>query len=474
MCGILGLYAPYNVYDELLFGMNTLQHRGQDNAGMVIWGETLYLKKGKGLANVIFQDETSVEGKMGLGHIRYATQGDTSLENAQPFAVNKPFGLAMIHNGNVTNFEELRKFLSVSHGRVIRSSNDIELILQAFTLFLERSTSLGPDALFAAVEQTQALVQGAFATIALLAGRGILAFNDPYGIRPLCLGKKQNEKGETSYMFTSETTTLDYLGYEKVRHLDGGEAVYIDEARQIHSSRGFLRKRKSFCVFEYIYFAREDTVFFDRLVATEREAMGRTLAKHFRSAQLNPDIVIDVPSSSYFCAKGIADELGVPYERGLIKNNYIGRSFISPQQSLREQIVKQKLNVIRSYVEGKKVAVVDDSIVRGTTSKHIVKLLKQGGAREVYFVSASPPLKFPCVYGIDLSRKAEIIASSHSQEAIRRFIGAEALIYPTLEDLRAQFSPDEHCDACFSGVYPTQVNDELFLQMEREKSYAGR
>lgn len=475
MCGILGIYGEHDVYEELLYGLNTLQHRGQDNAGMLIFGEQIHLKKGRGLANSVFKDEESCEGKMGLGHIRYATQGDSSLLNAQPFEIHEPLKLAMVHNGNVTNFDSLRQLLLEEYHRPMRSNNDIELILNIFALALEEQNleSLTPSKLFTAVRKTQSQVDGAYATIALIADYGMLAFNDPNGIRPLILGRKYLAEGGVQYIIASETTCLDYLGYEKIQALQSGQAVFIDKMKKVHFFNG-IQKARAFCVFEYIYFAREDSIFYGRLVSTEREALGRMLARHFREADLRPDMVIDVPSSAYFCAQGIASELGVPYQRALIKNHYIGRSFISPNQKTRENLVKQKLNAIRKIVEGKKIAVVDDSIVRGTTSKYIVKLLKERGAQEVYFVSASPPLKYPCIYGIDISKKDEIIASSHSVEDIRKFIGAEALIFPNLSDLHSLFSPSLHCDACFSGKYPTKVNPELFESFQKEKELAKR
>lgn len=475
MCGVLGIYAPYDVYEELVHGLNTLQHRGQDNAGIVLYDKEFHIKKGRGLANFIFQDAEFQPGKMGLAHIRYATQGDTSLLNAQPFVMEEPLNLAMIHNGNVTNFENLRQELLEKHSLKMKTTNDLELMLHIFsqTLISQNDLKFTPQQIFAAVKETQSRVEGAYAAVVMIPGHGMLAFNDPNNIRPLILGVKINENAESSYIFASESTCLDYLGYQKIYTLEGGQAVYVDKDMKLHFFNG-LKRRKAFCVFEFIYFAREDSQFFERLVATEREKMGRALAKHFRKAQLKPDIIIDVPSSAYFCARGIADELGVPYQRGLVKNHYIGRSFISPNQTARNNLVKQKLNAVRSLVEGRKVAVVDDSIVRGTTSKHIVSLLRDRGAREVYFVSASPPLKHPCIYGIDISRQNEIIASTRSVEDIRQYIGADALIYPSLSDLHSLFSPSSHCDACFSGNYPTQVNQETFSTIAKEKASAGR
>lgn len=475
MCGVLGIYAPYDVYEELLYGLSTLQHRGQDNAGIATYGKNYFLKKGKGLASQVFENSDIPEAKMGIAHIRYATQGDTSLENAQPLILEKPFNLSIIHNGNITNFEDLNYELFNKDKRKAQTTNDAELILHVFSRALGRQNSVAFShrEIFKAVKETQNTVQGAYSVVMMIPGHGMLAFNDPNNIRPLILGVKINEDAESSYIFSSESTCLDYLGYQTIYSLEGGQAVFIDQDMKLHFYNG-IRSRRAFCVFEYIYFAREDSQFFGRLVAEEREKMGRALAKHFREANVNPDIIIDVPSSSYFCAKGIADELGVPYQRGIVKNQFVGRSFISPNQKVRDRLVRQKLNAVRSVVEGRKVAVVDDSIVRGTTSKHIVSLLRERGAREVYFVSGAPPLKYPCLYGIDISRKNEIIASKRSIEDIRQFIGADMLIYPDLEDLHSIFSPSLHCDACFSGVYPTKVGVETFMTFEKEKQLAGR
>lgn len=470
MCGVIGIYGNEDVYPEILSGLNTIQHRGQDSAGIVTLNRSFHVKKGPGLVNDVFDDGSTLPGDCGLGHVRYATQGSTSIENAQPFTVNYPFGIAMVHNGNVTNFEELRRSLRQDHYRLIETTNDIELILYQLVLALERRklNNFSPYELFRAVREVQSGVKGAYAIVAIIAGFGLLAFNDPNGIRPLVVGRK-----DKSFIVCSETTTLDYLGYDLIHELSAGETVFIDKNKELHTDQGTSHK-PAFCVFEYIYFAREDSIFSKRLVASQREALGRSLAKHFINANLKPDVVVDVPSSSFFCAQGIAEELGVPLRRGLVKNHYIGRSFISPNQKLRERLVRQKLNAISEIVKGKRVAVVDDSIVRGTTSKHTVKLLRDRGAKEIYFVSASPQLKHPCVYGIDLSKKNEMIASNNSVENIRQLIGADALIYPTLDDLYKVFSQKSHCSACFSGKYPTQINENTFTLIEQEKLASGR
>ena len=471
MCGILGLYGQDEVGKDLIHGLVALQHRGQDSAGVVTFDNTFRMQKGLGLVGSVFNDQNTARltGTCGLGHVRYATIGTNDVLDAQPIAVNYPFGLAMVHNGNVVNFQDLRRTLFEDHHRLLETSNDVALILYTFASQLERKdlSNLSVDDIFDTVEATQQRVNGAYSAIAIIANRGFLAFTDPWGIRPLVLGRKYSDRGMV-YAFASESTCFDYLGFETVRDLEPGEAVFIDQEHRLHQ-RICRRKTQGFCVFEYIYFAREDSIIHDRLVATERVGMGRALARTFQRTGLAPDIVIDVPSSAYFFASGLADELDVPYRRALSKNNHVGRSFISPTQALREACVRQKLNPIRDMIRGKKVAVVDDSIVRGTTSRHIVKMLRASGAEKVYFVSASPPIKCPCIYGIDMSIKREIIASHYSTEEITHYIGADAVVYQDLDDLRELYSDLSCCYACFSGEYPTGITEELLSEMEQER-----
>jgi amidophosphoribosyltransferase len=404
----------------------------------------------------------------GIGHVRYATQGSKDVLDAQPYAVNYPFGLAMVHNGNVINFNELRRQL-LARSRLLETSTDLELIVYSLTSELERADprSFSPEDVFKAVTATQQKVIGAYSTLTLLANQGFLAFTDPYGIRPLVMGEKKTEKGPV-FAFASETACFDCLGYQPVRDLGPGEAVFVDRNRKVHS-RICHRKAQAFCVFEYIYFAREDSSLHGRLVAGERVRMGRRLAATFRKTGLQPDIVIDVPSSAYFFASGLAEELGIPYRRGLAKNNHVGRSFIAPTQVERELMVRQKLNPIQGVVRGKKVAVVDDSIVRGTTSRHIVKLLREAGAKEVYFVSASPPIVHPCVYGIDMSIRREMLAAVAPQGERAARIGADAVVYQSLEDLQELYSDLPCCYACFSGKYPIDGSEALLAEIERER-----
>lgn len=476
MCGIIGINKNQNVTLEIIHGLTALQHRGQDSAGIVTFNGNFKIKKGVGHVSNVFQniDLEKYQGDCGLGHVRYATAGSTEAIDAQPFAVNYPFGLAMVHNGNVINFNSLRKELNEEHKRLIDTSNDVELILYTFAVNLEKNDlqNITVENIFDAVEKVQKSVKGAYSVLTIIANQGFLAFTDPYGIRPLIMGKKETSTG-VSYAFASETNVFDYLGYEVVRDLEAGETVFIDNDNNVHS-RILKQNKPSFCVFEYIYFAREDSIFHNRLVASERVKMGKMLSKNLKKSGLKPDIIIDVPNSAYFFASGLAEAVDIPYRRGLAKNRFIGRSFITPNQKKRESVVKQKLNPIKDIIKNHKIAVVDDSIVRGTTSRHLVNLLKKYGAKEVYFISASPQIKYPCIYGIDMSVKKEMIAAEKNETQIAKFINADSVIYQSLEDLQEMYSDFSICDACFSGNYPTGITKDLLEQIETEKLKSNR
>jgi amidophosphoribosyltransferase len=475
MCGILGLFGFEEVSREMAFGLTNLQHRGQDAAGIVTFADHFRIKKGNGLVGQIFTDEVLDELKapIALGHVRYATQGSLGTAHAQPIYMNYPFGLAMVHNGNVINFQDLSTALQQDH-RIIETTNDLELILYTLASHLERQPlrPLTPEAVFAAVQATQQAVHGAYATLTIMANQGMLAFTDPSGIRPLVMGKRVTGRGP-SFAFASETSCLESLGFQVVRELEAGEAVFIDAQRRVHS-RVLERHRPAFCVFEMIYFAREDATMRGRLVASERVRMGKLLAPRVRASGIDPEVIIDVPSSAYFFASGLAEELGVPYRRGLAKNKYVGRSFLFPTQDRRSLAVRQKLRPLRPVIEGRRVAVVDDSIVRGNTSKHLVELLRDGGAREVHFISAAPPVCFPCVYGIDMSVRTELIAAHNDVADIARFIRADSVVYQALDDLRGLYDGVGFCDACFSGEFPTGIDARLFEELERDRVAARR
>lgn len=477
MCGIVGIFGRVPVAERIVYALTAVQHRGQDAAGVVTFDGRFRLRKGRGLVADVFRepkDIADLQGNVGLGHTRYATQGSTEVLDAQPFTMSYPFGLAMVHNGNVTNFEALRSELLRDRQRVIETTNDLELLIYTLAHELERVgfKELTPEGVFDAVRALRAKVDGAYSTITLLAHKGVLAFRDAHGIRPLVYGRRETPRG-VEHAFASESTVFDYLGFELVRDLAPGETAFVDADGAVHFDvEGGVTP--AFCSFEHIYFAREDSTFDGHLVAGERVGMGRLLARAVRAQGLTPDVVIDVPSSAYFAASGLAEELGVPYRRGLTKNNHVGRSFIVPSQIDRERLVRQKLNPIGDVLAGKKVAIVDDSIVRGTTSTHIVRTVRESGAREVYMVSAAPPLRHPCVYGIDIARRAELIAATHDHEAVRSAIGADAVVYPEVAEFRALFAGRPHCFACFDGQYPTPVSEAERSSIEREKVASRR
>ncbi|RZK29358.1 MAG: amidophosphoribosyltransferase, partial [Hymenobacter sp.] len=412
-------------------------------------------------------------GNTGIGHVRYTTQGANDSDLAQPFTTSYPFGLAMVHNGNVINFRDVAKLLHEKYHVLPKTTNDLELIMYTFAseLRVKDLDRISVVDIFDAVETTQELVKGAYATVTIIAGQGLLAFTDPLGIRPLVMGRRDTPDGPV-YAFASESTCFDYLDFEFVENVGPGQAIFIDNDFKVHY-KNQQELPKAFCVFEQIYFAREDSTIHGRLVARERVRLGKILARKVVDAGLKPDMVIDVPSSGYFSASGLAEAIGVPYRRAMVKNNHMGRSFIVPTQAGREDVVKKKLNPIRAFVEGKKVAVVDDSIVRGTTSRRIVRLLREAGAAEVYFISSAPPLVSPCIYGIDMAMSTELIAANFTEEEICRYIEADKVIYQDLSDLQDLFAEERghggSCFACFTGKYPTGDVTRYLRHIQEER-----
>ncbi len=471
MCGIVGFKGHKKVIYELLMGLTALQHRGQDAAGIVTFKNKFHTKKGLGLVNNIFKPKhlKRLDGKIGVGHVRYTTHGSNEAVNAQPISASYPFGITMVHNGNVTNLDQMQETLYKEYHTLPETSNDLELILYTFASELKKKdlANVQVEDIFESVIHTQKKVKGAYSVIAAIANHGLLAFCDPHGIRPLIFGKRTvNEK--TTYGFASESTCFDHIGFERICDMKPGEIIFIDNDFKIHKSRGHESKA-NFCVFEYIYFARDDSIIHNKLVANQRVKMGKLLAGKVNTLGLKPDVVIDVPSSGYFAASGLAEALDIPYRRGLMKNNHIGRSFISPSQKEREDIIKRKLNPIREVVDGKKVAIVDDSIVRGTTSKRIVKMIRDAGAKEIYFISAAPPIAHPCMYGIDMSVSTELIAAQKSNSEICSYIGADALIYQSIDDLKVLFKDQATCMACLDGKYPTKKAKKALKSIEKER-----
>jgi len=465
MCGIVGVVsnAPVNqlIYDALLL----LQHRGQDAAGIVTQlDRKFFMHKAKGMVRDVFRTRNmrSLPGSCGLGQVRYPTAGNAySEEEAQPFYVNAPFGIVLVHNGNLTNAQALKAELFSTDHRHINTESDSEVLLNVLAHELERTTQgrpLTPDIVFGAVSAVHRRVRGSYAVIALIAGHGLLAFRDPYGIRPLCLGRGAD--GTT--LFASESVALEGTGHCFERDLAPGEAVFVALSGQVHARQCAAAPVLSPCIFEFVYLARPDSMLDGISVYQARLNLGETLAKRVIST-VPPneiDVVIPIPESSRPSATQLAHLLGIPYREGFVKNRYVGRTFIMPGQEVRKKSVRQKLNVIASEFKGRNVLLVDDSIVRGTTSKEIVQMARDAGARKVYLASAAPPVRFPNVYGIDMPTSDELVAHGRSVEEIRQIIGCDALIYQDVEGMKKAIGALNPrlagFDAsCFDGVYVT-------------------
>ena len=464
MCGIVGVVsnAPVNqtIYDALLL----LQHRGQDAAGIVTQQERkFFMHKAKGMVRDVFRTRNmrSLPGNCGLGQVRYPTAGNAfSEEEAQPFYVNAPFGIVLVHNGNLTNAHALKSELFSTDHRHINTESDSEVLLNVLAHEIERTTRglpLQPVDLFAAVRNVHKRVRGSYAVIALIAGHGVLAFRDPFGIRPLCMGKLDD-----STALASESVALEGIGYNFERNVDPGEAVFIDLQGKVYAEQCAASPQLNPCIFEFVYLARPDSVMDNISVYQARLNLGESLAKRVIST-VPPneiDVVIPIPESSRPSAAQLAQLLGLPYREGFVKNRYVGRTFIMPGQAVRKKSVRQKLNVIASEFKGRNVLLVDDSIVRGTTSKEIVQMARDAGARKVYLASAAPPVRYPNVYGIDMPTSSELVAHGRTVDEIREYIGCDALIYQDVDGMKKAIgSLNTHIQgfdaSCFDGIYVT-------------------
>ena len=426
MCGIVGIAGFMPVNQSIYDALTVLQHRGQDAAGIITIdaNNCFRLRKANGLVNDVFEARhmQRLQGNMGIGHVRYPTAGSSSASEAQPFYVNSPYGITLAHNGNLTNAHELRKKLFEEKRRHINTTSDSEVLLNVFAHELERAVDmpLRPDDVFAAVSRVHRQVRGAYAVVALIIGHGMVAFRDPNGIRPLVLGRRECEDGSVEHMVASESAALDVIGFELVRDVAPGEAIYISEQGELSSLQCADNPKLCPCIFEYVYFARPDS-FIDKVsVYAARVHMGQKLGEKIKRewADLDIDVVIPIPETSCDIALEIAQRLNKPYRQGFVKNRYIGRTFIMPGQSTRKKSVRQKLNPIGVEFKGKNVLLVDDSIVRGTTSKEIVMMAREAGAAKVYLASAAPPVKYPHVYGIDMPTRGELIATGRDAEQI--------------------------------------------------------
>ncbi len=475
MCGIAAIVSHQAVNQELYDALTVLQHRGQDAAGIVTCERgRLHLRKDNGLTRDVFTDDQmfKLKGNMGIAHVRYPTAGCTSSAEAQPFYVNSPFGLTLAHNGNLTNTEELKQALFLEDQRHINTDSDSEVLLNVFAHELQSlgKLDLSVDDIFQAVSGVHRRCRGAYAVVIMIAGVGILGFRDPHGIRPIVFGERKSEQG-SEFMIASESVALDVLGFELIRDIEPGEAVFIEESGTLHTKQCAESTDHCPCIFEYVYFARPDSII-DRIsVYKARLRMGEKLAKKVQREWLDHDIdvVIPIPDTSRTAALQMANILGVKYREGFIKNRYIGRTFIMPGQKMREKSVKQKLNAISLEFDGKNVLLVDDSIVRGTTSEQIIQMARDAGAKKVYFASAAPPVRYPNVYGIDMPAAHELIAHNRTEEEVCVAIGADKVIYQDLNDLidavRKGNQDIEHFDtSCFSKEYITGDIDDAYLE----------
>jgi amidophosphoribosyltransferase len=486
MCGIVGIVGKYPVNQALYDGLTVLQHRGQDAAGIVtVDNKTLRLRKANGLVKDVFEARhmQRLSGNMGIGHVRYPTAGSASTAEAQPFYTNSPFGIALAHNGNLTNSEELKDELFRVARRHVNTNSDSEALLNAFAheLDIHADMHVNPDHIFRAVANLHRKIRGGYAVVAVVIGHGLVAFRDPHGIRPLVMGKRETALG-TEYMVASESVALDADGFTVLRDVAPGEAVYITEDGELFSQQCAENPSYAPCIFEYVYFARPDSTIDNVSVYASRVAMGKKLGEKIKKewAHLDIDVVIPIPETSNDAALQIAHELGLPYRQGYVKNRYIGRTFIMPGQGERKKSVKRKLNAIWQEFKGKNVLLVDDSIVRGTTSQQIIDMAREAGAKKVYFASAAPEIRFPNVYGIDMPSANELIAHGHDVDSICKIIGADGLIFQSLEDLvdavRSENPELKRFEtSVFDGVYVTNDIDQAYLnRLDAQRNEAAK
>ena len=469
MCGIIGILNSENVSQTIYGGLLSLQHRGQDSAGIVTHnGEKVFVKKNTGLVTQAIKasDLDMLSGDMGIGHVRYTTAGASDLQNAQPFVITYPFGVAMASNGNTINYPELKKYLKEKGHVELTSKCDLEAILGLFihelTEELGDTQDIKAKHIFKVAEKVMALVKGSYSLVGLVGKHGLIAMRDPNGIKPLSFGKKNCKKG-TSYIFASETVALDTLGYDFIRDVEPGEVIFIERKTKALHSKKLVHAKHAHCMFEWIYFARPDSSINEKGVCEARLNLGRELAKLWNKK--NIDSVIPTPDTSRTAALTFSEATGIKYREGLIKNRYVARTFIMPKQSLRADAVKNKLNAIRSEVNEKRLALVDDSIVRGTTSKKIISLLRKAGAEEVHMLSSCPPITCPCIYGIDMPTKEELIAGHRTVEEVRKELNADTLTYQTTEGIKKAIGCSDLCMACLNGKYPVEGSEAVIEKM---------
>nr|VFK55110.1 MAG: amidophosphoribosyltransferase [Candidatus Kentron sp. TUN]VFK58557.1 MAG: amidophosphoribosyltransferase [Candidatus Kentron sp. TUN]VFK61060.1 MAG: amidophosphoribosyltransferase [Candidatus Kentron sp. TUN] len=479
MCGVVGIVAQENVNQTLYDALTILQHRGQDAAGIVTCkNRRFYLRKDLGLVRDVFQAHhmDNLQGRIGIGHVRYPTAGETSSAEAQPFYVNSPYGITFAHNGNLINAKKLKQDLFYADRRHINTESDSEVLLNIFAHELLKLGKLTIDAndIFTAVSEVHRRCIGGYAAVAMIMGYGLVAFRDPHGIRPIALGRRETTQGP-EYIFSSESVAMDVLGFDLVRDIAPGEAVIIDTSAKLYARQCAENIIHSPCIFEFVYLARPDSIIDDISVYKARLRMGKRLANKVlqECPDHDIDVVIPVPDTSRTAALPLAYKLGVKYREGFIKNRYIGRTFIMPHQRQRRSSIHQKLNAIDLEFKGKNVLLVDDSVVRGNTSGKIIQMARDAGARKVYFASAAPPVRYQNVYGIDMPTASELVAHDRSEKQIAEAIGADRLIYQSLEDLTGAVQKgnphiQQFDDSCFTGEYITGgVTDDYLTHLEK-------
>jgi amidophosphoribosyltransferase len=481
MCGVIGIVGQEPVNQALYDGLTVLQHRGQDAAGIVTSdGRRLYLRRDNGLVKEVFFERhmRALLGKMGIGHVRYPTAGSSSSAEAQPFYVNSPYGISLAHNGNLTNAEKLRKELYRQDRRQINTNSDSEILLNVFAQELHRQDAMRvtPDDIFSAVRGVHKRCTGAYAVVAMLTRDGLLGFRDPNGIRPLIYGVRDNGNGK-EFMIASESAALSAQGYRLVRDIEPGEAIFITADGKVFTRQCSDNPRYNTCIFEYVYFARPDSVIDNVFVHKARMRMGHLMAEGIKKKwpDYEIDVVMPIPDTSRTSALELAYTLDVPYREGFMKNRYIGRTFIMPGQKERKKSVRQKLNPLDIEFKDKNVLLVDDSIVRGTTSEEIVQMARDSGARRVYFASASPPIRYPNIYGIDMPAASELIAHGRTEQEVANALGVDGLFYLTLDDLKTaiqQGNPRlENFDcSVFTGEYATGEDNNYFKKLEAQRN----
>ncbi len=481
MCGIIGIVGKQAVTPSIYDALTILQHRGQDAAGIAtLEGHRLHLYKGNGLVRDVFprSELERLQGNIGIGHVRYPTAGSDNLDEAQPFYVNSPHGIVLGHNGNLINTVALKKELFDSDRRHVNTESDSEVLLNVLAHELQELGAKGiqPEDIFTAVDKLHQRCRGAYSVIALIAGKGVLGFRDPNGIRPAVLGYRETDNGR-EYAIASESVALDVLNFTLMRDLKPGEAVFITLDGQLHTHESPHARPACPCIFEYVYFARPDSMLDDISVYKARLRMGQALARKILHdwPEHDIDVVIPVPDTSRTAALPLAYDLQVKYREGFIKNRYIGRTFIMPGQEQRQRSVRQKLNAIGLEFRNKNVLLVDDSIVRGTTSRQIIQMARDAGARKVYFASASPPVRYPNIYGIDMPAPSELIANNRDEKQIEQELGADRLIYQGLDDLieacrEGNEGIKSFDTSCFSGEYVTGVEVGYLEDLQQRRS----